>query len=79
MKRVSRVQTYDGKIHVDEKAAIKHLDKEFGDVFLPICKKLVYLNKYEEMTDYLSENLELFRVLLKIQDDMKLESCEDEE
>ena len=79
MKYVSRVQTHDGQVHVDVEAAIKHLDKMYADVFLPVCRKLATMDKYVTVTDYLDENLEVFRSLLKIKDDMKLELLEDDE
>lgn len=81
MKRVSRIQTFDGLLHESPQAAQRHLDKLYGDLLLPLCHKLVHKTngKYGKTADFLDANLETFAALLRIKQDMTPEHQGDEE
>ena len=78
MKYVTKVQTHDGKIHDDKRAALKHLDNEFGKIILPVSKKLAELRYMDfSIMEYIEANLGEFEKLIKIKQDMEIIKEED--
>ena len=79
MRNVTRVRTYDGVEHEDQRAATRHLDKLYGETLSHIGHKLAKTDgKYTKMLTVLDENLAEFETLLIIKRDMKMENPEDE-
>lgn len=66
MYKVVVVKTNDGESFESADAALKHLDKKFGDALTFVARKLVEIDKYEKMVAYLDVNLNMFQSLLDI-------------
>jgi len=77
MKKVTKIETYDGLIHDTVKDAKKHLDKVYGDKLLNIGRSLAYQN-YTFVTDYLDKHLDVLVELKQIRDDLNLDADDDE-
>lgn len=68
MKPVTKIQTFDGKLHDNQKAALKHIQARYADILLPICAKLTQM-KYTEIAQFIDDNLDLFSKLITIKQD----------
>lgn len=80
MERVTKIKTYDGELHDDQKAAMHHLDKLYGDVLLHVGKKLAACDgKYTKLVDCVDQSLPEFETMLIIKRDMVLEADTDSE
>lgn len=77
MKRVTRVQTFDGLVHDDQKAAQRHLDKLYADLLCSVARELSN-QKYMFVTSYIDEHLDDFQRLRVIKADMSMEPAEDD-
>ncbi len=79
MRNVTRVKTYDGVEHEDQRAALRHLDKLYGETLSHIGHKLVKTDgKYTKMLEVLDASLAEFETLLIIKRDMTMENPENE-
>jgi len=76
MKRIGKIQTYDGAIHDNIQKAKNHLNKVYGNVLLKIGRELANQN-YTNVTNYVDDNLETFLLLAQIKDDMTFEKEEE--
>lgn len=80
MKEIIMVKTFDNLVHQTKRDATKHLDKLYGDIILPLSRKLCQM-KYTEASDFIDENLDEFVKLKTIKDDMNtyesLEECDE--
>lgn len=68
MKKIILIQTYDGVKHTDHDAALRHLDRKYGEIMAKVCHEIFQRN-YLTAQDYIDENLFLFNELIKIRDD----------
>jgi hypothetical protein len=73
MTKLIVFKTSDGQIHTNHDAAVKHADKRYGDELTAIAHRLVQIEKYSKMTEFLESNLDEFRRLLALRDDIRLE------
>lgn len=75
MRRVDRYVTFDGEVHVDQKAALKHLDKMFTNAMYGLVGRLVNETngKSTKIAEFLKDNLGQFEGLIKIKKDMEIE------
>jgi hypothetical protein len=79
VRNVTRVKTYDGVEHEDQRAALRHLDKLYGETLSHIGHKLAKTDgKYTKMLEVLDASLAEFETLLIIKRDMTMENPEDE-
>lgn len=79
MRRVTKVETYDGKIHDTEAAARKHLDAQYADVLCRLAHKLTTAEKYAKICEILDESSDAFRAMLTIKADFAIAPREEEE
>lgn len=70
MKTVTTIRTNDGKPHISESDARKHLEKCYADLLLPLAHKLVAVEKYSAMAEMLDASTETMRSLLAIKDEL---------
>ena len=73
MKTVSKVMTFDGKLHDTQKDATRHVDAIYADKLSKIALKLVQIGKYAATGDYINDNLSLFVELASIKADLVME------
>lgn len=79
MKTIQRIETFDGKVHNDAKAALKHLGVLHANALSSISHAICQLNgKYVTTGDWIDDNLDRFLALHTIKQDMIL-VAEDEE
>ena len=80
MRIVQRVETFDGVIHCDYQAALRHLSIMHADRLGEISRALCDLDaKYVATGDWVNENLGRFMDLNTIKQDMKVCAPEGEE
>lgn len=77
MKQVTRIKTFDGMIHDNQKEAERHLDRLYSDAITRIAHNLVQLH-YSQIAEYVDQNLARFEELAKIKRDMIIEKEEEE-
>lgn len=70
MKIVTRVQTFDGATHDTSVIAQRYLDRLYADSLCELAHKLVHIEKYAQMCEWIDTNLDLFDVLKAIKQDM---------
>ena len=80
MKLLTKVQTFDGELHVNQDAARRHLDRLSGEA---ICKHSTRMiteteGKYTRIQEFIDGNLDAFKILMDIKQDMILEDEKDE-
>lgn len=73
MKIVSKYQTKDGALHETEDAARRHIENLYGDPLSRLAHKLVQIDKYSDMVEFLDEHLPQLAELARIKEDLKLE------
>lgn len=75
MRRVSRVQTADGVLHEDERAALRHAERRYGDALSRVAHQIVHLDwKYTTTMEFIDTNLNAFVELKALKDDITLEA-----
>lgn len=79
MKTVFKVMTFDGKMHVTQKDAVRHVEAAYADKLSKIALQLVQIDKYVATGDYINDNLSLFVELASIKDDLVMEKDSDED
>ena len=77
MKRITLIQTFDGKTHVSTAEAERHLDHLLGHALCTLAQKVVETGKYKDALRILEEEIETMRTILQIKDDMTLETEEE--
>ena len=56
MYEVIKIMTNDGHQFDTEKEDKDYLEKEYTDLLCRICSKLIAIEKYQQMKEYLNEN-----------------------
>lgn len=79
MRRITKIETRDGKLHSGQKEAQKHIDKIYGDILLKLARDLTNHMKYMETAEYLDANLDKFVELKAWKDDKKMEADDEME
>lgn len=77
MKHVTRTQTFDGALHLNDRDAKAHLEKVYGDLLLNLARKLANQN-YTFTSDFIDANLSEFIALDQVKRDMALTNEWDE-
>lgn len=78
MRRVTKIETYDGKIHDTEAAARKHLDAQYADVLCRLAHKLTAAEKYANICEVLDASGDALRAMLAIKADLAIEPREED-
>lgn len=78
MRRVTRIETSDGVLHLDRKAAGRHAEKRYGDALLSIARELAPLS-YSPTAEWIDANLNRFLALHELHDDLMLDDPEEGE
>lgn len=73
MKTVTKIQTRDGVLHDNEASAKRHANKVYADALSTLAAKLVKIEKYSPMMDFLDTRLDDFIELRALADDTVLE------
>lgn len=77
MRIVTKVVTdFDGEFHKDQEAALRHLDRIYGNRMCKICGKLAQM-EYAAVTVFVDENLDLFAELINLKKDMQMKNGEE--
>jgi hypothetical protein len=79
MKTVSKVMTFDGKLHDTQKDAVRHVEAIYADKLSKLAVKLVSIEKYVALGNFIDENLALFLELASIKADMEVEKDSEED
>ena len=81
MERVTKVRTFDGLLHDDQRAAQRHLDKIYGEALSKIAHKIISDSdfKYSKLLECLDGNLDAFKKLMQIKADMRMENPDEDE
>jgi hypothetical protein len=79
MKEITAYKTQDGTIYESFHKATRHAEKEYGEGLLKLSSKLLQMEKYTAMSNFLDENLESFVELAKLKKDIELEPIEDDD
>ena len=82
MKAITKIQTVDGKLHDNEREALRHAEAVYTNAVhklvgrmlnsAPTCKALNF-------ADFIDENLNLFIALSPLKNDLKLEADDNDE
>lgn len=73
MKTVTKVQTFDGALHDTEAAARRHAEKLYGEALSRLAARLVAIQKYSPMMEFIDSNLSEFEKLKTLKSDTWLE------
>ena len=78
MHRFEAYKTLDGQVFESEAEAKRHASKVYGDALYKLAHKLVKLDKYKDILDFLDSNLLAFAHLtaLKKDEDVTSDGCE---
>ena len=79
MKKVIRYQSADGSLHETIQDAEIYTNNRYGLVLCALSKKLVSIEKYNKMGDFIDSHLQEFLELKKLKDDILLENPEEED
>ena len=79
MIQVKMVQTRDGELHETFEKAIRHAEVVYGESLTRLATKVVRIDKYTAMCDFIDENLEMFIKLDELKADIELQVETDEE
>lgn len=82
MFKVTKIMTDDGKMFDDFKKAKKYLEVEYGDKLCRMAHKLLSIEKYTPMCEFLDANLEEFKELIRLRKEsnqLETDICEDED
>ena len=71
MYEVVKVMTNDGHQFDSAKEAKEYLEKEYSDKMCRISAKLVSIEKYQEMKEYLDANLEVFLDVITLKKELE--------
>jgi hypothetical protein len=76
MRWVEKVQTSDGQLHDHERRALDHAEKRYGDALTALAHRLVRVEKYTAMCDFLDANIAEFVALEALKADCIMERDE---
>ena len=81
MKLLTKVQTFDGQLHENRDAAMRHLDRVYGEAICTLVANMITETdgKYTKLQEYIDGNLESFKHLIDIKQDMVLEDERDDD
>ena len=80
MQVIRQIKTFDGKVHDDIDAAVRHLNKLHADALSKIAIEITRLdNKYVAIGDWIDANLGRFLDLHEIKQDMKIDKPDEED
>lgn len=71
MERVTKIKTADGVLHDSVESATRHADIRYGEALSALAHKIVRLEKYSAICEYIDRNLGMFIELQALRDDMK--------
>jgi len=77
MYKIIKIVTDDGQEFEDIKVAMKSLEKDYGGKLTSVCHKLVSIEKYVDMCEFVNANLALFSELIALNAEIN-EGCKDE-
>lgn len=63
-------QTCDGVIHTDVRSASRHADKRYGEVLCALAHRLLTIEKYRSMVDFLDQYD--FSTLIRLKEDQTI-------
>jgi hypothetical protein len=73
MQEIVKYKTFDDKEHDTKELALKHLDKEYGNLLSSISHNIIKTDcKYVNIMNYINDNLHLFIELNNIKRDRVL-------
>jgi len=78
MKRVIKFETQDGKLHDNFLKAERHADVAYTNAASNLAAKLVKVEKFTKMRDFLDCHLEDFLQLKSLKDDLTLVNEEED-
>lgn len=78
MERVTRFQTADGVLHDNFARAVRHADDRYGCALTTMAHKLVKVEKYGAMIEFLEANLNDFAAIIALHEDIKLTNPEED-
>lgn len=79
MRKVDRYVTLDGKEHATLQRATTHAENRFHNELSGMAHKLVAVEKYGAMLEFLEHNLDKFADLLALRADIALAEEEDDD
>jgi F0F1-type ATP synthase delta subunit len=79
MKWIRVVQTSDGKQHENAVKAEHYAEERYGKALTQLATKLVKVEKYTVMIEFIEEYLPEFVELAKLAEDRKMEPSEEED
>lgn len=78
MYKITKIVTNNGQEFESVQQAIKSLEKDYGDKLTSVCHKLIGIEKYIDVCEFVNSNLCLFGELLELSREIK-EGCREEE
>lgn len=78
MKRITAYVTENGAIYQDFKDAKRMAENRYGIALCELCHRILKVDKYQAMQDFIDENLEAFLRLAELKRDINLETNEEE-
>ena len=79
MKRVSRFETSDGKLHDTFLKAEKHADKRYGFAVIALAHKISRIEKCTDAVTFVEQYIDAFVELKALRDDLVLPTPEEGE
>ena len=70
MYKCTKIITNDGVMFDTEKEAKKHIEVKYTDMCCRVASKLCNLSKYQEVKKFLDDNIETFRELTELKDEL---------
>lgn len=78
MKSLIKYEALDGSLHDSVKDAKRHIEAIYANKLASVAHKMVQLQKYSAIGDFIDENLALFAELQTIKNDLVLTSDDNE-
>ena len=66
MHRVTKIVTNDGKMFDTKTDAKRYLDKKYTTLVFNFASRLLNITKYQEMKEFLDENIETLEEMLAL-------------
>ncbi len=76
MKWIAMVQTRDGELHDNALKADRHAQKVYGEALSRMATRLLAVEKYTAMHEFLEANLPVFLELHALRADMEMEKTD---
>lgn len=79
MQKITKIMTDDESIFDTEKEARKYLDKKYGEHLTSVAHKILKHEKYEKLLEFLDENLNIFKELIELKNELNegIENADD--